>query len=154
MQNFHDINKQLPTDSESARVGNTPRTANGQQVPNWPGNSARWSFHTVLLPYREHQQMYNDFLDKWMLQQTCPWDAGDAFNTTPQPDLKCPSDEQYSYVEDIGSDNNSMQGGSLQPTNYHGNRGDYMVDNCWWECRGVFGMGGLRSSIMGWSPMA
>ena len=89
--------------------------------------------------------MYNDFLANGVTAAN-PWNAGNAFNTTPQPDLKCPSDEQYSYVEDIGSDNNSMQGGSLQPTNYHGNRGDYLVGNGWWECRGVFGTGG-RSVI-------
>jgi prepilin-type processing-associated H-X9-DG protein len=36
-----------------------------------------------------------------------------------------------------------MQGSTLKPTNYHGNRGDYQVANGWWECRGVFGTGGF-----------
>ena len=141
LQNFHDINKQLPTDSNQPMLAQFTTNGSGQQVPTWPGSSARWGFHTVLLPYREHQQMYNDFIENGAYTRV-PWDAGYAFNTTPQPDLICPSDEQASYVEDIGSDSNSTQGGALRPTNYHGNRGDYLVANGWWECRGVFGTGG------------
>src|SRR6185437_14260848 len=141
MQNFHDINKQLPTDSNQPMLAQYTTNGSGQQVPTWPGNSARWGFHTVLLPYREHQQMYNDFMLPANVYNKVPWDNGYAFNTTPQPDLICPSDEQSSYVEDIGGGGNS-QSQALKPTNYHGNRGDYQVANGWWECRGVFGTGG------------
>src|SRR5690348_11612153 len=108
LQNFHDINKQLPTDSNQPMLAQFTTNGSGQQVPTWPGSSARWGFHTVLLPYREHQQMYNDFIENGAYTRV-PWDAGYAFNTTPQPDLICPSDEQASYVEDIGSDSNSTQ---------------------------------------------
>ncbi|HEV7223483.1 MAG TPA: DUF1559 domain-containing protein, partial [Pirellulales bacterium] len=140
LQNFHDINTQLPTASNQPMLARYAVNGRGQQVPTWPLHSARWGFHTVLLPYREHQQMYNDFMAKGVYTQY-PWNSGYAFNTTPQPDLICPSDEQSGYVEDIGG-GGSGQGRSLRPTSYHGNRGDYQVANGWWECRGVFGTGG------------
>ncbi len=122
MQNFHDVNKQLPTSLSQPMLA---------QNGGWPGNSNRWSYLTVLLPYKEQQALYNNFIDNFAYTDV-PWNGGSAFATTKVPGLICPSEEQQSYQED---DN-------VAPTSYHGNRGDYMVDNFWWECRGVFGMGG------------
>lgn len=47
--------------------------------------------------------------------------------------LLCPSDGQLEYARGMSD---------VQPTSYHGNRGDYLIDHSWWECRGVFGRGG------------
>ena len=139
LQNFHDVNKQLPTDGWQPMLAKFNMNSKGQSIATWPAQSWRWGFHTVLLPYKEQQHMYNSFLDDGAYTRV-PWDSNYAFNTTPVPGLKCPSDEQYSYVEDIGG--NGQAGRSLQPTSYHGNRGDYLVANGWWDCRGVFGTGG------------
>jgi len=122
LQNFHDVNRQLPTSLSQPMLA-----VNG----NWPLYSNRWGFLTVLLPFKEQQQVYNSFLDR-DCYTTNPWDGGNAFVKLKVPGLICPSDEQKTYAEDDRA----------APTSYHGNRGDYLVDNFWWECRGVFGVGG------------
>lgn len=123
MQNFHDINKQLPTSLSQPVLA---------QNGSWPNQSNRWSYLIALLPYKEQQALYNNFIDK-ECYTTVPWDGNAAINQTRVPGLICPSDEQRTYQEDDGTS---------APTSYHGNRGDYMLDNFWWECRGVFGLGG------------
>jgi prepilin-type processing-associated H-X9-DG protein len=62
---------------------------------------------------------------------TNPWTAI-VFTAALIPNFICPSDEQASYDEQD----------RVGPTSYHGNRGDYWLDNGWYECRGVFGVGG------------
>ncbi|HEX5444885.1 MAG TPA: DUF1559 domain-containing protein, partial [Pirellulales bacterium] len=124
LQNFHDVNRQLPTASYQPLLMNST-------TKSWPGNSSRWSYLTVLLPFVEQQPLYNTFYNNNRLTDY-PWDPNALFNTIHVPDFMCPSDQQREYTE---RDNKT-------PTSYHGNRGDYWVDNGWWECRGVFGVGG------------
>ncbi len=132
LQNFHDVNKQLPTQGYQPIL-----SVNGN---NWPGTSSRWSYLTVLLPYVEQQPLYNTFIDT-VCYSSQPW-VTNAVTGTRIPAFLCPSDEQFTYVETTG-------GGTEGPkqTSYHGNRGDYWLEWNWNECRGVFGGGGGHSVI-------
>lgn len=125
LQNFHDVNGQLPTTMNNP-VFRDSRT-NGWPNSNW----SRWSWTAALMPYIEQQARYNLFVDTY-LGKTVPWNGSCPVNTQKIPNLICPSERQYNYVERD----------SFAPTSYHGNRGDYWLDNGWWECRGVFGVGG------------
>ena len=127
LQNFHDVNKQLPTTMNQPIFKNPSNPGNPWTNSNW----SRWSWTAAILPYIEQQPRYNDFIDNY-LGKTVPWNTSCPFNTNKIPNFICPSDQQYNYAEDDGE----------APTSYHGNRGDYWLDNGWWECRGVFGVGG------------
>lgn len=134
LQNFHDVNKQLPTQSYQPMLSVTKMNTNNQKVYQWPGNSGRWSYMTVLLPYVEQQPLYNTFIDSICYTST-PWSTN-AVTATRIPEFICPSDAQFNYVE-------KATGGNVGPqrTSYHCNRGDYWVNWNWDECRGVFGQG-------------
>lgn len=138
MNNFHDVQKRFPT------AGTEPLFAYPAGTLNWPGARARWSFLVALLPYVEQQPLYEAFMTMQLpgggtvVGNSNPWSAPawslpTPFTQTRVPIYICPSDAQATYVEDDGS---------LIPNSYHGNRGDYWLDNGWWECRGVFGVGG------------
>jgi prepilin-type N-terminal cleavage/methylation domain-containing protein/prepilin-type processing-associated H-X9-DG protein len=126
MQNFHDVNKKLPTSGyqPTYRVSQT-----GNLGTDWPGNSERFSYLTALLPYVEQQPLYNIFIDQYCYTST-PWNAT-PFTITKTPSFLCPSDAQHDYDERD----------SVAPTSYHGNRGDYWLNWDWLECRGVIGTG-------------
>ncbi|OYV84920.1 MAG: hypothetical protein B7Z73_14550, partial [Planctomycetia bacterium 21-64-5] len=144
LNNFADVRKQFPT-ANYQPVFENPATVG--TTGKWPGNAGRWSYLVALLPFVEQQALYDAFLTYPVpsLCSTCtmmangnPWSNNAwafspiAFPATKLPVFLCPSEEQYSYV---GND-------SLGPTSYHGNRGDFWLANAWWQCRGVFGMGG------------
>jgi prepilin-type N-terminal cleavage/methylation domain-containing protein/prepilin-type processing-associated H-X9-DG protein len=145
LNNFQDVRKQFPTAQYQPIFMNPPGTTG-----NWPNNSYRWGYLVALLPYVEQQALYDGFMN-WQVPSLGgsvlafgnPWtNTAWTFSATPFsgeqiPAFKCPSDFQYSYVETGGS------GGDAQGfTSYHCNRGDFWLDNTWWQCRGVFGMGG------------
>ncbi|HEX5443343.1 MAG TPA: DUF1559 domain-containing protein, partial [Pirellulales bacterium] len=131
VQNFHDVNGLLPTMYYQPVFKNASTPTNP-----WPGDQwRRWSFLVAILPYVEEKPRYDYFMMNYLGKQV-PWntDSGNAipFNSAKIPKFLCPSDAQFEYAEQD----------RVGPTSYHANRGDYMVDNFWWECRGVFGMGG------------
>jgi len=145
MNNFHDVRKQFPTASYQPVFMNPPTTTG-----NWPNNTARWSYLTALLPYVEQQALYDAFVNVQIpslggseMVKGNPWtNTAWTFSATPFcatqiPAFHCPSDVQSHYAE-----YNQSGGDPLGTTSYHGNRGDFWLTNAWWQCRGVFGMGG------------
>lgn len=153
VNNFHDARKQLPC-AQFQPIFQIVEGANQNFIPSMPSgtnngfttNSFRWSFLVTLLPYVEQQQLYDAFMNLEVkslggttMRNGNPWAVPSPAWTLPTPFIQtriptyiCPSDAQATYVE-----NNS-----LAPNSYHGNRGDFWLDNQWWQCRGVFGMGG------------
>lgn len=134
LQNFHDVNQQLPTLGYQPMLSSTSMNTNNQKVYSWPGSSNRWSYLTVLLPYIEQQPLYNNFIDS-VCYTSNPWTTN-GVTATRIPELICPSDAQFDYVETTGGGNEGPQ-----RTSYHANRGDYWLNWNWDECRGVFGTG-------------
>ena len=136
LQNFHDVNGQLPTTMNNPVFANPSTATTGNPWPN--SNWSRWSWTVAMLPYIEQQARYNLFMDAY-LGKTVPWNGNCPINTLKVPNLLCPSERQFNYAERD----------SFAPTSYHGNRGDYWLDNGWWECRGVFGVGGRTDISFG-----
>jgi prepilin-type N-terminal cleavage/methylation domain-containing protein len=130
MHNFHDVNKQFPTLDCQPKFRD-PNYTGTDRYDGWYSSRDRWSFLVALLPHLEQKPLYDTFMSS-NLGVNVPWDENVTINRQRLPVLLCPSDEQADYAR-----------GSLQigPTSYHGNRGDYLVDHNWWECRGVFGRG-------------
>ena len=131
VQNFHDVNGVLPTMVNQTVFKNSSTPTNP-----WPGGHwSRWSFLVAILPYVEEKPRYDFFMTNYLGKQY-PWntDSGSKipFNSAKIPKFLCPSDEQFQYAERD----------RVGPTSYHANRGDYLVADFWWECRGVFGTGG------------
>ncbi|HEX7446640.1 MAG TPA: DUF1559 domain-containing protein [Pirellulales bacterium] len=136
LQNFHDVNQMLPT------MVNQPVFKN-PSTRSWPANQwSRWSYLVAILPYVEEKPRYDYFFTNYLGNQV-PWNADSTsaipFNSAKIAKFLCPSDEQFNYAEQD----------RVGPTSYHANRGDYMVDNFWWECRGVFGTGGQTDLSFG-----
>src|SRR5215469_4127841 len=145
LNNFHDVRKQFPTASYQPVFKNPPDTTG-----NWPNNSGRWSYLVALLPFVEQQALYDGFwglsipsLKGPLVSYGNPWtNTAWSFSQTPFcamqiPLFHCPSEVQGKYVEF-----NKSGGEPLGTTSYHCNRGDFWLTNAWWQCRGVFGMGG------------
>ncbi|HEX7448332.1 MAG TPA: DUF1559 domain-containing protein [Pirellulales bacterium] len=145
MNNFHDVQKRFPVSYQE------PLFAYPAGTNNWPGGRARWSFLVSLLPFVEQQALYDAFMTMQLsggggtvVANSNPWSwpawaLPTPFTQTRVPIYICPSDAQATYVEDDPN---------LIPNSYHGNRGDYLVENGWWECRGVFGTGGYNVLTM------
>lgn len=119
LQHFHDVNRQLPTSL------NQPALA---QNGIWTRQSKTWSYLTVLLPYLEQQQLYNNFLNQYCYVSAAT-DVQCDFVKHEVEGFLCPS-EIY-QPEDT----------KAAPTSYHGNLGDYLYDNYGLFYRGVFGDG-------------
>ena len=149
LNNFHDVRKQLPTASYQPVFENAGSLGT---TGSWPGNAARWSYLVALLPFVEQQPLYDAFLtysigagnpNPTMMANGNPWtNTAWTYTSLPFPASRipiylCPSEQQFTYTENDTS--NNIQ---LGTTSYHGNRGDFWLDNAWWQCRGVFGMGG------------
>ena len=141
VQNFHDVNRVVPA-AQYQTVFADPSVSQAAITANWaapwPNNKHRWSYLVALLPYVEEKPRYDDFVDNrlgievpWDGETGNPWNLKQPFTSARIPKFLCPSDAQYNFTERDGTG----------PTNYHCNRGDYWLDNGWWECRGVFGTG-------------
>ncbi len=148
MANFEDVRKHFPCASyEPVFADPTILVASN----SWPNGRSRWSFLVALLPYVEQGALYDAFMTVQVPPPTNgtivgvsnPWSAPvwalpKPFVQTRVPVYICPSDAQATYVEDDGS---------LVPNSYHGNRGDYWVDNAWYESRGLLGGRGDKTLI-------
>lgn len=144
VNNFHDVRKQFPAAQRQPIFMNPPGTTG-----NWPGNTQRWSYLTAILPFVEQQQLYDAFcntevksLGGTVLAKGNPWTNTAWTLPVPFPAMNiktfiCPSEAQIGHVESSASG-----GDPMGITSYHCNRGDFWLDNQWWQCRGVFGYGG------------
>ena len=120
LQNFHDVNKQLPTHIRQplfARANSNPRV--------WPNTKyVRWGYLVALLPYVEEEPRYQLFIDSY-LGKINPWyndsKSPMPFNHARIPKFICPSDAQSNYTA----------GDVTGPTSYHCNRGDYWLATEW-----------------------
>lgn len=125
LHNFHDTYQRLPAACYD------PLFAQPANSANYPNNRGRWGFTTLILPYIEQRQIYDDLMQNYMGIQP-PW----AANTVTRAWINtyiCPSDPTAKSVPPLQS--------GRTPTSYKCNRGDQWLNWDWWESRGTFGRG-------------
>ncbi|MGL4943944.1 MAG: DUF1559 domain-containing protein [Thermoguttaceae bacterium] len=112
--NFNDVYKRLPGAS------------NQPNLKPWPGNANRVSMLAIILPYIEQTAVYEGISADI---GRAPWDEDMTTSpyTKPISTFLCPTE------------GNVRRDANLKQTNYHGNRGDGILDWNWNECRGAFG---------------
>lgn len=122
-QNFHDTYKFFPSITHQDAFMNV--------IGGSANRKRRYSYLVLLLPFVEQEPLYNDAINNEISQNRVPWDGSRPFNKMRIPAFLCPSDGSKDYTHR----------NNLGPTSYHGNRGDYLVNWDWFECRGVMGRG-------------
>lgn len=126
LHNHHDTYETFPGGTYQFQFKNHTIAGDANSDASWPGAAKQWSYLTVLMPFMEQQNLYDEFITTAVNAGKTPWSTDVGVLTRPIPFIVCPSET------------NTVTQSGLTPTSYRCNRGDQWISWNRPECRGPF----------------